>query len=358
MPKQRRATVILRCLSLLCALSADRSLAASDLYLSQNARTFELHQSSLVAKGLAHACLTTPRIPDSIPCNPALLTRAGEPRVGAQAMLSNGYDTLDRVRRLLEGKLSDQMINELFSRERVIQIEGNGEVHFVSRHFAARYTPLTAKAFSVVRNEANPDVELSGVMEKGVSVQGAYAVNRAVSVGVTGRSFSRQFIHRRFQLIELATEAGKNSIKPRKQRGNMFDVASHIALPGRWKPRAALMVANIGQISGDDSLEEPVDVQGGLGMTVPMGWAEIDFGLDYRGLTYEESWDERLHLGSNLRFGAMNLFAGVDYYGLSGGVFYGLQQVNAGILFTTTQAPWNSNDYYANTVYLQVGWQN
>lgn len=307
---------------------------------------------------MAHACLTVKVIPDALPCNPSLLPFVPKPRLAAQVMLSNGYPTLDRMRRLLSGQLNQETIDDLFSEERVLQIEANGQIDFVTPHFAASYTPVTAKYFSVVRNEANPDVEVSAVEEKNLVLQTGYKFDDWLYIGVTGKSFSRRFVKRRLKLIELGTDAGKDSMQPKKQDGIMFTPAATIFFPGYLKPRVAVMVANLGALRGDtENLDDPIDVQGGAGITVPLGWAEVDFGLDYRSLSYEESGAERLHFGTVLRFGAMSMFGGVDHFGFSGGVSYGLEQINAGILFSTTQTPWSSEDYYANTVYLQVGWQ-
>jgi len=332
--------------------------AAPELYLSQNARTFEMQQSSLIIKGMAHACLTSFHFRDSLPCNPSLLPFNGKPRLGAQAALSNGYSTLERMRNLINGQLSDEMITELFSKARVLQIEANAEIDFISNYFAAKYTPINLKYFSVIRNEANPDVELSAVEEKNVELQFGYPISENFYVGLEAKSISRRFVINRFQLVDLATEDGKAKLKPKTQQGILFSPAATVFFPGEWRPRVALKVANIGSFTGyTEALAEPIDVQTGGGVTIPLGWTELDVSVDYRSLTYEERWEERFHLGSMLRFGAMALVSGVDYYGLSGGVFYGLEQVNAGILFSTTQAPWNSNDYYANTVYLQIGWQ-
>jgi len=311
-----------------------------------------------MVKGVAHACLTVLVVPDGLPCNPSLLALVPKNRLGIQALLSNGYSTLDRMRRLMSGQLTQATIDDLFSDERVLQIEGNAEIDFVTPYFAAAYTPITAKYFSVVRNEANPDVELSTVEEKNFILQTGYKFGDWIYLGVTGKQYSRKYIKSRFHLIDLATEAGKDAIKPRNQNGITLSPAATVFFPGSLKPRVAIMVANLGFVKGDrEYLEDPIDFQGGVGITVPLGWAEMDFGIDYRSLSYDEVFGERFHFGTVFRFGAMSLFSGADHHGLSGGVSYGLEQINAGILFSTTQTPWSSSDYYANTVYLQVGWQ-
>lgn len=301
--------------------------------------------------------MTVQNIPDSLPCNPALLPLASKPRLAVQGMISNGYATLDRARRLLSGQIDQKTIDDLFSEARVLQIEGNAEIDMVTPHLAAAYTPVNVKHFSVVRNEANPDIEISAVEERSFVLQTGWHLGHRLYVGITGKTLSRRFVKNRLQLVDLGTDEGKDSLKPRTQSAVLFTPSVTYFFPGAWKPRVAVMVANLGSAHGDDELAEPVDVQGGTGVTIPLGWAEIDLGLDYRSLSYEEGPGDRFHLGGVLRFGAMSLLGGVDSYGFSGGVFYGLDQINADILFSTTQSPWSPGDYYANTVYLQAGWQ-
>jgi hypothetical protein len=356
--RRSRARHFIAYLSFCGVISSSTAFAAPSLYLSQNARTFDTEQSSLIIKGLAHACLTIINIPDSLPCNPSLLPFEKKPRLNVQAAISNGYSTLERMRKLLAGKLTDDLVRDLFSKDRVLQIEGNGEIDFISPYFSARYMPANIKYFSVVRNEADPDVELSAVEEQNFMLQFGYKFGDVITVGLEAKSFARKFIKQRFMLVDLATDAGKAALKPKKENGFAVAPAATLFLPGDWQPRIALKIANLQTTNGDtEGVEEPVDVQTGFGITIPLGWSSLDFALDYRSLSYNEEWSEKFHLSSMFRFGAMSLVGGADYFGFSGGVFYGLEQVNAGILFSTTQAPWNSNDYYADTVYLQIGWQ-
>jgi hypothetical protein len=294
-------------------------LFADSLFLSQNARTFDTQQSSLIVKGLGNSCLGITMIPDSLPCNPAMLPFYTKPHLGVQALLSNGYATLDKMRKLLDGKVSQDTIDALFAKDHVLQVEGNGELNFISRYFAARYTPITVRYFSVIRNEANPEVELSAVEEKNVILQGAYPLRNYLNIGLQAKSFSRRYIKERFQLVDLATDAGKDQLKPRTQQGLLFNPAATLFLPGEYKPRVALMVANLGVINGDKTrLGEPTELQASGAITVPLGWTELEVDLDYKSLSYDESGEQKFHGGAILHFGTMSLTAGADYYGFSG----------------------------------------
>jgi hypothetical protein len=53
----------------------------------------------------------------------------------------------------------------------------------------------------------------------------------------------------------------------------------------------------------------------------------------------------------------MYLTGGIDTNGISGGVFYSLDKINAGIVYSTTQGAGQEESFYTQTVYVQLGWQ-
>ena len=53
----------------------------------------------------------------------------------------------------------------------------------------------------------------------------------------------------------------------------------------------------------------------------------------------------------------MNLSAGIDTYGISAGIFYSLEQINAGVMFSSTKITNEDEEFFTQTVYVQLGWQ-
>ncbi len=345
-----------------CALFSHQTLAAtSELAFSRNARTFETTQSSLLAKGMAHACLTS-LLPDSLPCNPALTALIKKPRLSATGLLSNGYPTLERMKKLLGGDIQQETIDALFSSERVLQVEANAELAFSAKNLSAKYTPLAVRYFSVIRNETNPDVELYAVEEKNFTAQTGFEVLRRVYAGLQIRHVERKFIKKRFKLFDLATPAGKDLLKSQTETITYVEPGVFTALPsewlGDWRWRGSLMLVNGGFAQEDHpDIEAAMELQGAIGFSPPMPWGKLDIEIAYRGLTAEEEASEKFRFGGMYQFGAMSVVGGVDSEGVSGGVFHGMDQLNAGIVYSTTQVPWRSLDYYAQTVYVQLGWQ-
>lgn len=335
------------------------AFAQSDsLAFSRNARTFETLQTTLVTKSLANACIGLTVVPDGLPCNPAMVPFTKKPSLGLEAQLSNGYNSLHKIQGLLDGKASPELFDELFDDGNVTQIETSVDLNFLSKYINASYTPVSIKGLSVIRNEANPDVDLIVVEEKGFKFQSGYEIFENFYAGLQLRILNRKFIKQRFKLVALGTQAGKDLLKPKEQTLTYLEPGLTYFFDHEWKPRISVVVANLGYVSEKyDELDVPVDPQLGFGISPPLLWGDIDLLLEYRSLTYEEKGAERLRLGALYHFGSMYLSAGADANGLSTGVYYSLDKINAGIVYSTTQLLNKKEDFFTQTVYVQLGWQ-
>lgn len=330
----------------------------SSLAFSRNARTFELQHSTLVMKGLGNACLTLENIPDGLPCNPAMTPMNSKPGIGAEVQLSNGYSSLENVRKVLDGKISEELADTLFSQGKILQVEANADINFRSKYLSGEYTPFSVKGFSVVRNEANPDVDFYAIQESGFTFQSGYEVLRDFYAGLQVRTLSRKFIKQRFKLAAVATPTGQDLLKPQDQNVLYLEPGFTYYFAPAWRPRVSLFVANSGFVSKKyDELREPAEAQVGFGISPPVQWGNLDISLEYRSMTYEEDVAKKFRFGSLYHFGSMYLMGGVDSNGLSGGVFYGLDKINAGVVYSTTQLLNEGDGFYTQTVYVQLGWQ-
>lgn len=339
-------------------LQSPQIFAANDLAFSRNARTFETQQSSLFVKSVAHSCLTLQVVPDGLPCNPAHNAFNQKSSLGAELLLSNGYSNLTKIQKLLDNKINQEVVDTLFSEGKVIQIEANAELLFQSKYLSGRYTPLTLKGFSVVRNEANPDVELYAIEEKGFAFQSGIETFEDLFIGIQTRFIDRKYIRKRFKLVTLATQEGKDLLKPKQQTAAYFEPGMTYFVAKAWRPRVSVFVANLGTVSEEnDDLKSPVEVQYGLGISPPVPWGDVELSLEYRSMNYEETGLQRIRAGAVYHFGSMYLSGGVDSNGVSGGVFYGLDKINAGILYSTTKLMNEEKEFYTQTVYVQLGWQ-
>ena len=335
-----------------------QSAPAANLAFSRNARTFETVQSSLFVKSVAHACLGLIEVPDGPPCNPAFVPLQARARLGAEFLLSNGYPALQKMQQLLRGDIDQNLVDTLFSNQRVLQIEGNAELNFYSKFLVSRYAPVSVKFFSVVRNEANPLIDLYAVQDQSMLLQTGYKIGYGFSVGAQARQIQRKFIRRQFKLLDVATQTGRDRLKPKEQSLLYFEPSLGYKSSTTWPLTAGLMLVNLGTASVVyDELNEESQVQAGIALGAPIPYGQFRVMVDYKNLAPNEQESEKFRVGAMYSFGAMNLGAGADYNGLSWGLYYGVQQIHAGIMYSTTSTPWTNSDFYTQTVYLQVGWE-
>lgn len=334
-------------------------LMGADLFFSRNARTYELQSSTLIMKSMAYSCLGIRILPDGLPCNPAMTPFTTKSSLGVEVQLSNGYSSFDKVRKLTGGEFNQELVDSLFEQGKIIQIEATADVTFKSKFLNGQYKPVSTKGFSVVRNEANPDVEISTMDETGFTFQSGFELYEQLYLGAQIRLLQRKFIKKRFQLVELATQNGRDLLKPNKQNVTYIDPALTYFIPfKKWQPRVTYMVANLGQVSERyDEINEPVDHQFSLAVSPPVWWGALDLTLEYRSLSYSEDDSEKIRFGALYGYGSMYLSGGIDAAGLSGGVYYALDKINAGVIYSTTKGFKEGESFYTQTVYVQLGWQ-
>ncbi len=358
---RRRWISLTACLALWIWLLIVGSLSYAqpdDLAFSRNARTFETQNSSLIQKGLALSCLTMLESPDSLPCNPAFTPLEKKGGLQIEVQLSNGYNNLEKVRTLLSGSPNADFLNSLFANSNVLQIEAAGTLEFKSKYFNGSYTPMSVKGFAAIRNEADPDVDIYAVQAQGFEFQSGYQAAPHVYTGVQVRFENRKYIRKRFKLAELGTADGQKLLQPQTQNATYIEPSVSYIMPGRWHPRATFMMANLGFVTPQTSdLPTPVEPQVGIGISPPLRWGMLELSLEYRSMNYEEKALEKFRAGLLYKFGSMFLTGGIDANGLSGGVFYTIDSLNAGILYSTTRFVNEDNGFYTQTVYVQLGYQ-
>ncbi len=333
--------------------------ASAQLAFSRNSRTFETVNSSLFIKGLAHACLAQIDVPDALPCNPAVTPFNKKASLNAEFLLSNGYSNLQSVRSLMSSEYSQELIDTFFSKDKVIQIEAGVNINFLSKFLNAQYNPLSVKAYSVVRNEANPDIDFYSVEEQGFNFQSGFKMTDNLSLGLQTRFLDRKFIKQRFKLTVLGTQAGRDALQAKKQNVIFVEPGLFWQMDYQWKPRLSLLVANSGFFSTDDTtFKDPAEAQLGFAFSPPVYWGDVDINIDYKSLSYDENlWWEKIRLGVLYKYGSMHFTSGVDANGISSGILYGLDKINAGVLYSTTKYIKDNDNYYTQTVYVQLGWQ-
>ena len=340
---------------ILFILFTNTTLAQSVLTNIKNSRTFESQHESLIVRSLGFACLGLEDVSDGILCNPAMTPKAKKGNLKVEGLISNGYGNLGKIKKFLSNSIDENLVNELFDSQQVLQTETSVDVMFTSPYLNARFSPVSYKFFSVAKNVANPDIELFAVEEKDLTFQSGFSLGE-FDLGLEIQKRDWKFIRSRFKLYDLLSEAGKDAVKPKDQSGLFLNPALNYNLNNQFKTVFSIKLVNLGWVNKYyEEFQHPTELQYGVSVTPNIYYGQLTFLLDYKSLSNSDSDFDKLHFGTHYKFGAMNLGFGIDNNGTSFGVFYGLEQINASILFSTTELPWKSSEYLAQTVYLQIG---
>ena len=345
--------------ALIILVSILSSWAEGDqLAFTHNPRTQIDQGSTLISKSVAHACLGLLDLSDGLECNPANSPYLINSSFGIEGSISNGYSNLQNVRDMLSGNVSQDTVNNIFGQGRFTQIDTSATVLFKSKYFSGSYTPLSVRGFSIVRNEANPEAQVQFVEETGFAFQSGAKIGDQFSVGLQTRLVSRKSVSRTFKLVELATESGRDLLKPQDQTVVFLEPGATWIIAKAWQPRISVFVQDV-PISKNGESYVPITTspQAGFAISPPVKFGQMDLMLEYRQLEADAGIKRSVHLGGIYRFGSMNLLGGIDGNGSSGGVFYTLDKINAGIMYSTTTTLFSTDNFYTQTVYAQLGWQ-
>jgi len=335
------------------------SSLAAPLTLSRNARNSDYLRSGLVVRSLSYACFALIENTDDVSCNPTMTVFNQESHLGGEFLLGNGYANVERANRFLSSNIDESTINDLFSREKVLQSEMDISLIFRTRYFEAAFIPSRIQYLSAVRNEANPDLQLDLKKEEWFILQGGGLIFNGFYWGVRFRTGQRQFIQQEDKLFNLLVEQNRSKFKPKKQSLTLLEPGLTFQGEGVWSPSVHFVLANLGSVQGgEEEYPNKVDPQWGLGIRPPLAWGRLLFLLDYKQLgVQDQATIQKLHLGISYLLGTMTTMLGIDSRGISFGVFSALKQINTGISIATTRVSWVDSENYTQTVYLQLGMQ-
>lgn len=325
---------------------------------ARTARTFETINSTLIQKSMAHSCLALKVLPDGLPCNPAMTVFADRKTFRAQGLLSDGYNSVKNLKQVVDGEVTQEMVDGFFSRERVIQIEASTDLMYRSQDMNIQLTPMALRGYSEIRNEANPDIDLFTTEEKGLRFQSGYQFSEEFLFGFQVRALNRKVVRRHFQLFELGTEAGQDLLSPVNQSILFLEPGATFLMGEAWSPRLSVMIANLGYTSRPTSqVPASVEPQIAFGITPPSDEGQLDLTLEYSSLSFHEKGSEKLHLGALYKINEFYYSAGIDSHGTSAGIHYEHRHIHGGLIFSTTRTLRERETFDSHNLYFQLGIQ-
>lgn len=337
------------------------SAQENSLGFPQNPRTNILSDSSVYSKGLASACLSLISIPDDLPCAASNLVFDNNSLFSAQLALSNGYSSLNLIREAIGSEISSEFI-DLILEQKTFQIDTGIRVYFKSKNFAGKYVPMSVRGFIGLRNEVNPNVDVFAIEEKGFYFQLATTIfNKNISIGTQIRALDRTLVKSTFKVSEFGADNNDDLVKSEPYKVFYLDPSITYRVPKFYDLIITGMLMNIGSsdLENRPDVEEPIAGRLSASALIKLNkYGGVRTILEYGRQNYTEDFMNSLNFSAEYSYGGMKAIGGINTYGMSAGVYFGLSDIQAGIIYTSSRFPNLNEESYIQTVYVELGWRS
>ena len=307
---------------------------------------FQTRELTASSRALGETCLSRGTMPDGTICNPAFLSELSESPLLGRLYLGNGYAALSTANNFIYQPLSKEFLQELFTRQNVTSLEAHAGLSFSSRYFSAEFSPYRVQYTHEVHNPNNAVIAIHAAVEKSFALSAGLPLSAldgaldGFSFGAKLRVLSRDFVHGRFSMFEVAASEEARSLLPMKSQTAVFvDPSVAWTSEGPWKKRVSFGFSNLGRVWPRDPLyPEPADLGFGLGLEPPVGFGSLKLGIDFAELLHGESAMGRFRSGLSYRFGIVEAMAGYNQSATTVGLQFGFQLIRVGIVYEFLRA--------------------
>jgi hypothetical protein len=326
----------------LSSSSSAHAAVSSSAFLRMPSR-FMTANLNLSSRGLGELCYGRDLMPDGTICNPAFSDEVKDGFLMGRIYVGNGYTAMSAANQLVFQPVSQEFLRDLFKRNNVVSLEGEASLVFATQYFQASFSPYRVQYFSEIHNPNLPVIGIQAAVERALELQGGVPLGfvakslNDVSVGTKLRILDRNYVSGRFSLAEVLAEKEPRRILPTRHQFAAYLDPSIGWRPtfGKWKLWTSVGVVNLGNATNPDPLyESPVDVATGTGVEAPVGYGRLRLGLDLVNLIHHgESAASMFRLGGSYKLGIIEGMAGWNENAVTGGLLFGFQIVQAGIVY-------------------------
>lgn len=284
---------------------------------------------------LGSTCSSFRSIKNEVACNPALLE--GDSIFAANIFFGDDYETLYKNRDLIENKDKMALAESILSETEPVRFEGAAMLWWRNANMAVAVQPLRWTYYSVVRNQAYPDVAIHAMQEKSALLQFGGLLQKSLKAGLQVRFVDRKFVHEEFNLFEAIPEIEKY-LNVKEQKLILFEpgLAYEILDNGEshsWRPLLTMNISQLGFVSKKYA-EVPVKpvVDTGISVTPPVGIGELEFGLNYRWSS-DIAREKKFRIGTHYRLGLAGFVGAYDSDEWSLGMLSTFQSISAGLMY-------------------------
>jgi len=192
---------------------------------------------------------------------------------------------------------------------------------YTRKNFAL-YLLANANVDAIVRNEADPVLDLVAVGDVGGQVSGAYGFKDGMyRVGATLRVIRRSSIDRSYTSTDLLDENLSFDNDVLTGTGVSGDVGAIVTFPVVLHPSIGLVVKDIGSPSMGAALKNRQDIRIGFGAWHDYKLGKLKLAADIRRVDYDEEFRNKVYIGGEFSFSEiLSLRAGVYQGYLTAGV--------------------------------------
>ena len=338
------------------------------LFLTLQARAFEvprsiaLGNSDFTSRTLSYVCFGMDALVEGLPCNPAFAAKERRNHFQAQFFFGNNVSYVHEVSKLLDGTADAGTVEKLFSQKSSAEAEANIQASYLSETWGVQFAPYRLYYYGLIRNAALPVVTLYAGQEQTLSAQIASFAgdngNDHWFWGLQIRGVDRKFILSEFTLTDALASGGSKYFEKQNQRalylepGLLYEFAEK-----PWRPQVGLTIKNAGFVDKKfDEIPANPDWHVAGSVRPPVGYGELELGLNLRFNSYIEEFKDVPHLGLSYKLGAMQGLASYADREYSLGFLLHYENWNGGLTY------WRKK--YENllgekdqlqTVYLELG---
>lgn len=274
-----------------------------------------------------------------VPCNPAFLPIDADKTerdsfLNGNIYLGDDYSKITEYFKILNNEDKAELAERFLNEKDPIAMQASTSLWMKSSWFSATFTPYKISYFSVVRDQADPQVALHALQEHSIAVQVGDEFADGFFAGLQVRGVKRKFIHQEFPVLEAVTDP-EHVLEIQDQHVLYLEPGVGYSVPVDWRPRLSVNLINGG--FADKNFEafntDPI-LDTGVGFSPPLGWPRLDLGVNYRPISQAEMAGERLRFGALLEFGVVSTSLGWDASNLSISVNSKFDKIGVGLMYT------------------------
>lgn len=301
------------------------------LLLSGFANARELYQPGLPTRCLAMGgvCISQVKGAQALFLNPAALNKVeGFDLIIAQVKAGVSKDTVDFSSQFSGSTFSASDINNLYGKTLMADIDARSAFVMPNFGFGVYSNNYTSMQFN---DPTFPTFNMNLISDYGYALGGAMKLNESSSLGLTFRHIKRWGGNQDINVSSLtgssSSDLANNNFQNRGV-GHALDLAYMTTFTSNsWKPTVAVVWRDVGVTKFNltsGSAEPPRQLDNlilGVSVEQDLPLIKLYHGLEYDFITdYSEDPAKKLHLGTELSFGPIDLRAGLN----QGYVTYGV----------------------------------